>query len=287
MFLCVIMKHNYAIKVEMETTMEIQMWKEILTPYDLAVEELQIKFNHIIKEYRQAGVYSPIEQVLGRVKSISSIIEKAQRRGIEIDKIQEKLFDIAGIRLICQFTEDIYTVVKLIKKRKDMTVISEKDYIKNIKESGYRSYHLIVHYEVETVKGTSVIPVEIQIRTLGMNFWAIIEHSLQYKYDGEIPLHVRERLNAASDALITLDNEMSSIHDEIINSQTYFMVKANIVSDILSTIQNLYKVANKQVVIKIQDEFYEIFEKGDVNELSRFSRQLDIIAEDYRAQSVQ
>ena len=217
MFLCVIMKYNYAIKAEMETTMEIQMWKEILTPYDLAVEELQIKFNHIIKEYRQAGVYSPIEQVLGRVKSISSIIEKAQRRGIEIDKIQEKLFDIAGIRLICQFTED----------------------------------------------------------------------SLQYKYNGEIPAHVKERLNAASDALITLDNEMSSIHDEIINSQTYFMVKANIVSDILSTIQNLYKVANKQVVIKIQDEFYEIFEKGDVNELSRFSRQLDIIAEDYRAQSVQ
>ncbi|MDO5340033.1 MAG: GTP pyrophosphokinase family protein [Eubacteriales bacterium] len=267
--------------------MEIQMWKEILTPYDLAVEELQIKFNHIVKEYRQAGVYSPIEQVLGRVKSISSIIQKAQRRGIPMDKIQENILDIAGIRIICQFTEDIYTVVKLIKKRKDMTVISEKDYIKNIKESGYRSYHIIVHYEVETVKGTSVIPVEIQIRTLGMNFWAIIEHSLQYKYDGEIPPHVRGRLNAASDALITLDNEMSSIHDEIINSQTYFMVKANIVSDILSTIQNLYKVANKQVVIKIQDEFYEIYEKGDINELSRFSRQLDIIAEDYRAQSVQ
>jgi putative GTP diphosphokinase len=278
------MKCKFAIK---EITMEIQMWKEILTPYDLAVEELQIKFNHIVKEYRQAGVYSPIEQVLGRVKSISSIIQKAQRRGIPIDKIQENILDIAGIRIICQFTEDIYTVVKLIKKRKDMTVISEKDYIRNIKESGYRSYHIIVHYEVETVKGTSVIPVEIQIRTLGMNFWAIIEHSLQYKYDGEIPLHVRERLNAASDALITLDNEMSSIHDEIINSQTYFMVKANIVSDILSTIQNLYKVANKQVVIKIQDEFYEIYEKGDINELSRFSRQLDIIAEDYRAQSVQ
>ena len=282
--LSVIMKCKFAIK---EITMEIQMWKEILTPYDLAVEELQIKFNHIVKEYRQAGVYSPIEQVLGRVKSISSIIQKAQRRGIPIDKIQKNILDIAGIRIICQFTEDIYTVVKLIKKRKDMTVISEKDYIRNIKESGYRSYHIIVHYEVETVKGTSVIPVEIQIRTLGMNFWAIIEHSLQYKYDGEIPLHVRERLNAASDALITLDNEMSSIHDEIINSQTYFMVKANIVSDILSTIQNLYKVANKQVVIKIQDEFYEIYEKGDINELSGFSRQLDIIAEDYRAQSVQ
>ena len=224
-------------------------------------------------------IYSPVDSNKVMIRGIMTVKE--------CDKLKEKLFDIAGIRLICQFTEDIYTVVKLIKKRKDMTVISEKDYIKNIKESGYRSYHLIVHYEVETVKGTTIIPVEIQIRTLGMNFWAIIEHSLQYKYNGEIPAHVKERLNAASDALITLDNEMSSIHDEIINSQTYFMVKANIVSDILSTIQNLYKVANKQVVIKIQDEFYEIFEKGDVNELSRFSRQLDIIAEDYRAQSVQ
>ena len=269
--------------------MEIQMWKEILTPYDLAVEELQIKFNHIVKEYRQAGVYSPIEQVLGRVKSISSIIQKAQRRGIPIDKIQKNILDIAGIRIICQFTEDARFLGNYSGELNNVykRIISEKDYIRNIKESGYRSYHIIVHYEVETVKGTSVIPVEIQIRTLGMNFWAIIEHSLQYKYDGEIPLHVRERLNAASDALITLDNEMSSIHDEIINSQTYFMVKANIVSDILSTIQNLYKVANKQVVIKIQDEFYEIYEKGDINELSRFSRQLDIIAEDYRAQSVQ
>lgn len=89
MFLCVIMKHNYAIKAEMETTMEIQMWKEILTPYDLAVEELQIKFNHIIKEYRQAGVYSPIEQVLGRVKSISSIIEKHSAEGLKSIKFRK------------------------------------------------------------------------------------------------------------------------------------------------------------------------------------------------------
>lgn len=89
MFLCVIMKYNYAIKAEMETTMEIQMWKEILTPYDLAVEELQIKFNHIIKEYRQAGVYSPIEQVLGRVKSISSIIEKRSAEGLKLIKFRK------------------------------------------------------------------------------------------------------------------------------------------------------------------------------------------------------
>lgn len=266
--------------------MELQLWKEILTPYDLAVEELQLKFNHMIKEYRQRGCYSPIEQVLGRVKSISSIIEKAQKKGIDIDKIEECIEDIAGIRLICQFTNDIYTMVDLIKERSDMVVKSEKDYIRHIKPSGYRSYHIIVLYKVETAAGTREIPVEIQIRTLGMNFWAIIEHSMQYKYQGNIPEHIRKRLNAASNALITLDNEMASIHNEVIDAQNYYIVKANIVSDILGNIQNLYKVANKREIIMIQDEFYELYEAGDISKLERFSKQLDIIAEGYRAQSL-
>ena len=266
--------------------MEIQMWKEILNPYELAVEELQVKFNHMVKEYRQAGIYSPIEQVLGRVKSISSILGKAQKQGIDIDQIEGNILDIAGIRLICQFTDDIYNVADLIRARSDMEVINEKDYVKNIKPSGYRSYHIIVRYKVETVKGTKVIPVEIQIRTLGMNFWAIIEHSRQYKHNGNIPSHVRERLTSAADAIYTLDNEMMSIHEEIIDAQNFVSTKANIVSDILNNIQSLYKVANKQEIIKIQDEFYDIYETEDVAKLQRFSRQLDMIAENYKAQSI-
>lgn len=266
--------------------MELQMWKEIINPYDLAVDELTVKFNHMIKEYQSNGMYSPIEQVLGRVKSISSIIEKAQKKNIEMDKIQESLEDIAGIRLICQFIDDIYTVVELIRKRKDMTIKSEKDYITHQKASGYRSYHIIVLYSVETISGTKTIPVEIQIRTLAMNFWAIIEHSLQYKYWGNIPEHVRQSLNASANAMITLDEEMSQIHDEIIDSQNFYLIKANIVADILGNIQNLYKVANKQEIIKIQDEFYEIYQEGDVGKLNQFNRQLDIIAEGYRAQAL-
>ena len=266
--------------------MEIQMWKEILNPYELAVEELQVKFNHMVKEYRQAGIYSPIEQVLGRVKSISSILLKAQKHNIDLNEIEGHILDIAGIRLICQFTDDIYNVADLIRARSEMEVITEKDYVKNIKESGYRSYHIIVQYKVETVKGTKIIPVEIQIRTLGMNFWAIIEHSLQYKYNGNIPRHVRERLTSAADAIYTLDNEMMSIHDEIIDAQNYVSTKANIVSDILNNIQSLYKVANKQEIIRIQDEFYEIYQTDDVARLQRFSRQVDMIAENYKAQSI-
>lgn len=266
--------------------MELQLWKEILNPYDQAVEELKTKFNHIIKEYQQNGQYSPIEQVLGRVKSISSILGKAQKKNIEMEKIQEGIEDIAGIRIICQFTDDIYKVVDLIRNRHDMTIKSEKDYITHIKPSGYRSYHLIVMYTVETVAGSQTIPVEIQIRTLGMNFWAIIEHSLQYKYQDNIPEHVRKRLTASSDAIITLDNEMSSIRDEIVDAQNYYLVKANIVSDILGNIQNLYKVANKKEIIQIQDEFYALYSEENLGKLEQFSKQLDIIAEGYRAQTV-
>lgn len=266
--------------------MEIQLWKELLTPYELAVEELELKFKHIIKEYHEAGLYSPIEDVLGRVKSVASILEKAQRKNIAMEEIGEKLQDIAGIRLICQFVEDIYNIAEIIKNRRDIKVISEKDYIKNKKPSGYQSLHLIVEYTVETIKGPKTIPVEIQIRTLGMNFWATIEHSLQYKYRQNIPEHIRKRLNAASAAIISLDAEMTSIHGEIMDAQNSHIVKLNVVTDILRNIENLYMVANKQEIVKIQDEFYSIYQTGDFDQLTKFNRQLDVIAEAYRAQTM-
>ena len=182
--------------------------------------------------------------------------------------------------------EDIYDVVNIIKSRSDMTVIREKDYIKNRKESGYRSYHIIISYSVETSKGKKDIPVEIQIRTLAMNFWSTIEHSLQYKYHESIPEHIRVRLSSAAEAILRLDEEMSSIHEEIMDAQNSFTYKANIVNDILINIQNLYKVANKRDVVKIQDEFFRIYQENDLEHLLAFCRHLDKIAEGYRAQSV-
>ena len=265
--------------------MEIQLWREILTPYELAVEEILVKLNHIIKEYKSRDLYSPIENVRGRVKSISSILEKCRKKNISLENVTEKVEDIAGIRIMCQFVEDIYKVVDIIKQRKDMEIVQEKDYIKNVKPSGYRSYHLIVRYDVETMEGTKNISVEIQIRTLAMNFWATIEHSLQYKYRKNIPDRIRERLNAAAEAILKLDEEMSSIHDEIMDAQSSYLIHATIVSDILNNIQNLYKVANKKEVVKIQDEFFEIYRKNNLADLRSFARQLDIMAEGYRAQN--
>ncbi len=266
--------------------MEIQLWREILDPYVLAVDELVVKFNHIIDEYRKMGEYSPIEQVNGRVKTISSILEKAQKKQIPLNEIEEQVEDIAGIRIICQFVEDIQKVVEIISKRTDMRIKSEKDYISNRKESGYRSFHLIIIYTVQTLRGTKEIQAEIQIRTLAMNFWATIEHSLQYKYRQNIPEHIRKRLTTASEAIVVLDNEMSVVRDEIMDAQNSFKIKANIVADILTNIQNLYKVANKREVEKIQDEFYRIYESGDLEQLDRFNRELDKISEGYRAQSL-
>lgn len=266
--------------------MEIQLWREILDPYVLAVDELVVKFNHIINTYRNIGAYSPIEQVNGRVKKISSILEKAQKKKIELDEMEQYIEDIAGIRIICQFVEDIDKVVEIIRNREDMEIKSEKDYIKSQKASGYRSYHIIIYYKVQTLHGTKRIQAEIQIRTLAMNFWATIEHSLQYKYKQNMPEHIKERLLNAAKAIIILDQEMSVVRGEIMDAQNSFTVKANIVADILTNIQNLYSLANKREVIKIQDEFFRIYQSGDLNQLERFNKELDIISEGYRAQSL-
>ena len=254
--------------------MEIQLWRSILCPYELAVKELTVKFEHIINEHRQNDLYSPIEQVSGRVKSVSSILEKMQRK------------HIPGIRIICQFEEDIETVASMIQKRSDMEIKSEKNYLKHMKQSGYRSYHLIIYYTVETIEGPKRLQAEIQIRTMAMNFWATIEHSLQYKYKGDMPPHVTERLSKAADAIISLDREMSSVRNEIMDAQNSSQMQSNLVKDILNNIENLYKVSNKREVMKIQDEFLRVFRTKDLQQLERFHRQLDIIAEGYRAQAV-
>ena len=267
--------------------MELQLWREMLTPYELAVDELVLKFRHIIREYRNVGRYSPIEQVDGRVKSISSILDKMQRKKINVNDVEKELEDIAGIRLICQFVEDIDRVLEIIESRSDMEIKSHKDYISHSKDSGYRSYHVIIYYEVNTIYGKKRIQAEIQIRTLAMNFWATVEHSLQYKYKGDIPQHVTDKLLVASDAIDVLDHEMSTVRDEIMDAQNSNRQKATIISDILNNIENLYYVANEREVTKIQNEFFKIYLKDDMNLLIRFNKHLDIIAETYRVQSVQ
>ena len=250
--------------------MEIQLWKKILDPYELAVKELTVKFEHLIEEHRLQGLYSPLEQVTGRVKSVSSILNKMRKKKILMEEMEEKVEDIAGIRIICQFVEDIKKVVEIIKSRSDMEVKEERDYITNMKDSGYRSYHVIIYYPIETLEGTRKIQAEIQIRTLGMNFWSTIEHSLQYKYEKNIPDHIRRRLTKAADAIIVLDREMSTVRGEIMDAQNSLLIQESLVSDILNTIHNLYHLSNKRELGKIQDEFpVSMHRRGIGNQSSR------------------
>ena len=267
--------------------MEIQLWKEILGPYRQAVDELVVKFTNIKQEYMDARMYSPIEMVTGRVKRISSIMEKLHRKGAGLDELEDKVEDIAGLRIICQFVEDIDKVVDIIRKRDDLEIKLEKDYINESKPSGYRSYHVIAYYMVQTISGPKRLEVEVQIRTLAMNFWATIEHSLQYKYKENMPDELRQRLLRAADAVEALDNEMASVRDEIMDAQNSNRAKANVISEILNNIENLYHVANKREVTKIQDEFFAVYAQDDMDMLMRFNKELDIIAETYQAQSLE
>lgn len=266
--------------------MDIQLWREILEPYAMAVDELVMKFQHCMQECRTQGRYSPIEQVNGRVKRISSILDKAQKKRISMEDMEKQIEDIAGVRIICQFAEDIDKVVEMIHGRNDMEVKKEKDYIHHAKESGYRSYHIIVYYTVQTINGPKRLNVEIQIRTLAMNFWATIEHSLQYKYKGNMPPYIRQKLLKAAEAIVVLDHEMSLVREEIMDAQDSFSQKSNIIADILNNVQNLYKFGNKREAVKIQDEFFKLYQEDDLEKLIRFHRQLDILVEGYRAQSL-
>ncbi len=210
----------------------------LFNPYEQAVKEVIVKFEYLIQEYKDRGCYSPIERVEGRVKSISSILAKCRKKGILSEFPEEwsdceallkgnilsekvltdKIEDIAGVRIICPFVEDIARVVQFIHGRRDMEVKTVKDYISDVKESGYRSYHMIVWYTVETIDGPKKIKIEIQIRTLAMDFWATIEHSLQYKCEMQVPQKINERFMHIADATVLLDQEMSRVRSDMIEA---------------------------------------------------------------------
>ena len=197
-------------------------WDLFLWPYQQAVSELKVKLRSLRQSFLNKGEHSPIEFVVGRVKTVDSIKEKMTRRVIAPEVIENDMQDIAGIRIMCQFVDDIYRVVDLIHERQDMQVVEERDYIKNAKPSGYRSYHMVIEYSVFLPDGPKKIIAEIQIRTLAMNFWATVEHTLNYKYQGKYPEDISKRLKTTAEAAYKLDEEMSSIKDEVQEAQRIF-----------------------------------------------------------------
>lgn len=233
---------------------DIREWDKFLIPYEQAVEELKVKFKSLRKGYDDLGEYSPIEFVTGRVKKVSSILAKSRLLGLEYDEIGEKMEDIAGIRIMCQLLGDIYRMVELLRERdgKDFTILYEKDYIRDKKESGYRSYHLVIRYPVHCASGLVNVLAEIQIRTLAMNFWAIIEHSLNYKYNNQVPASIQKRLQSAAANVWGLDLEMQAIKEEIKSAQTLFKQNAQTVRNIHSQLQLLSDTGEEDLAAQMQ-----------------------------------
>lgn len=248
--------------------MAINDWKSFLMPYEQAVEELKVKLRSMRKEYRRKNEYSPIEFVTGRVKEVSSILEKVNKFAIPIDRVGYELEDIAGIRIMCQFVDDVETVVQILRGRKDMQILYEKDYVMNVKPSGYRSYHMIIKYPVNMASGPVEILVEFQIRTLAMNFWATIEHSLNYKYKQQIPAELKAKLKSAADAAFRLDEEMLEIKDEIKDAQKLFEVKSDIISNIMSNILTLTSLGRGAESSRYEKALNKLIEDGEVWELN-------------------
>ena len=189
-------------------------YAKITKNYGAAIREVKTKLQILDDDFELLHKHNPIHHMESRIKSPESILEKLTRKGmrLDIDNVHKQIFDIAGIRVICHYIEDIYTIAELLKAQTDISVLKETDYIKNPKPNGYRSLHLVVKVPVFFVDGMEEVPVEVQIRTMAMDFWASLEHQLRYKSEGEIPKFIADELLECSEAIARSDLQMQKIH---------------------------------------------------------------------------
>lgn len=200
---------------------QVDQWKSVMFLYDSALKEINTKIEILNNEFVHIYNYNPIEHIKSRLKTPDSIVKKLKRYGFEvtIDNMVEKLSDIAGIRIICSFTSDIYQIAEMITKQSDVTVLYVKDYIKNPKPNGYKSYHMVVTIPIYLTDGPVDTKVEIQIRTIAMDFWASLEHKLRYKKDipADQAQQLQEELLACATQSAQLDNRMQEIRNQLVS----------------------------------------------------------------------
>ncbi len=196
---------------------QVDQWKSTMFLYSSALKSINTKIEILNNEFIQLYNYNPIEHVTSRLKTPQSIVKKLKNKGLEvdIDNMVEHVNDIAGIRIICSFMSDIYPIADMIAKQADITVLYVKDYIKNPKENGYKSYHMVVTIPVYLSDGKIETKVEIQIRTIAMDFWASLEHKIAYKFEGHAPDYIEAELKDCADMVHMLDAKMYSLNQAI------------------------------------------------------------------------
>lgn len=192
-------------------------WNRALLLYNAVLKEICTKLEILNSEFKLAHQYNPIEHISSRIKSAQSIARKIRMKNMEltVENIIKYINDVAGVRIICSFTSDIYRIADAIVKQSDITVLKVKDYIANPKSNGYRSYHMIVSIPIFLSNDVIDTKVEIQIRTIAMDFWASLEHKIYYKFDGKAPDGIRDELRECANIISFLDKKMLSINEDV------------------------------------------------------------------------
>ena len=196
---------------------QIETWQEVTLVYNAALRQINTKLEILNDEFQHVHQYNPIEHIKSRIKTPESIVKKLKRHGYEstIENMVNYINDIAGVRIICSFTSDIYRIAEMIRLQNDIRVLSVKDYIRQPKPSGYKSYHMLVTVPVFLSDKTVNVKVEIQIRTVAMDFWASLEHKINYKLEGRAPENVKKELVECAQMVSELDNRMQGLNEEI------------------------------------------------------------------------
>mgnify|MGYP002540202358 FL=1 len=204
-----------------EVTEGIDSWKTMMFLYNSALKEVGTKLEILNDEFVHIHNYNPIEYIKSRIKTPESIVKKLKKGGYEstIENMVTYVKDIAGIRIVCSFTSDIYKLAEMIGRQNDLTVISVKDYMKHPKESGYKSYHMIVSVPIFLSNKVVDTKVEIQIRTIAMDFWASLEHKIYYKFEGNAPEYISRDLRECAEIVSNLDAKMLSLNQAILEAK--------------------------------------------------------------------
>jgi len=196
---------------------EEEEWKKVMLRYDSALKEVSTKLEILNNEFKLAHQYNPIEHITSRIKTPQSIAKKMRHneKELTVENIVKYINDVAGIRVICSFTSDIYRIADLLAKQSDVQVLKVKDYIMCPKSNGYTSYHMIVSVPIFLSNTMVNTKVEIQIRTIAMDFWASLEHKIYYKFEGNAPEGISKELKECADVISFLDQKMLSLNEEI------------------------------------------------------------------------
>lgn len=263
---------------------EAEEWSNAILLYNSALKEINTKLEILNSEFKLAHQYNPIEHITSRIKSPQSIAKKIRHKGKEltVENIVKYINDIAGIRVICSFTSDIYRIADLIAKQSDIKVLKVKDYIMEPKKNGYSSYHMIVSVPIFLSNNVIETKVEIQIRTIAMDFWASLEHKIYYKFEGNAPESIRTELKECANIVNYLDQKMLSLNEEV---HKYSHDEVEEYKELMS--ENYREMMKSSFGCVVDDDDIIVENQADkVQDADIISNQVDHIMEDLASENI-